>query len=182
MPELIEVLTPSLAKCPAFVVNNAVDYVAAVVPGGPQTMQNPGVNTKFIAGDSFRLLSIGITFPESFTFWKNPVLSDDAFGYLLIAPFGVVAHDLYYYPNLPGGMFYVPMENYETILDVYFDCRLAINSLHPGQTLLSEKYTLECLFGTSMLQVSMQGAPAAMNGKTFRLVPFIKIMHNFNLT
>jgi hypothetical protein len=181
MPEIIENLTLSLAKCPAFTVNNAVDFVTAVLPGGPQKLFNPGLNKNFLKGDSFRILSLGLVFPESFTLWKDPALSDEALAYLLVAPFGVTANELYFYPNLPGGFFYLPFENYETITDVFFDCRLAINSVNPVRTLLNENFYLQCFFGVTALQVSMQGVPAAMNAKVFQLVPFVKIVHNVNL-
>jgi hypothetical protein len=181
MSEIIDVLTPLLSKCISFTVNNAVDYVDAAYPGVPYTAKNAHGDTKFQPGDSFVLLSAGVILPEAFTFWKNPALTDEALPFFGIVPYGVTSTDQYYNPNIPGGSIYLPMENFECVFDVFFDCRAAYDIAHPLINLFSEKFTLSLAPFAAMDHISMQNVPAAMNGKVFRAVPFIKIMHNLPL-
>jgi hypothetical protein len=170
MPNIIDIICPALAKCPSFVANNAVDDVAATVPVAPHYAGNSAGKSIFSKGDSLQLLSIGYKLPEAFT----SLVVVSPLDSLSIVVYGVTSGFIYLYPNLALSTTFVPMEGYELVTDVFFDCALATGA---GPGLLKEDYKISVTLDT-FLYVSMLGAPAALNGKTFYIVPYLKVLHS----
>jgi hypothetical protein len=177
MPDIIDILAPGLADCQSFTVNSLVNYVACVNPATNSYGKNSVGNNIFQKGDSFTVLSGGLRISESFTLWTIP-LALHTLPNLGLIPWGVTSGLFYTIPNFASNNTYLPMENYECVFDSYFECALAVG-LGPG--LLKENFKLG-VFIPDALNISMQGVPAAMNGKVFYAVPFVKILHTLPLT
>jgi hypothetical protein len=181
MPEIIDVMTLNYADCQSFVGDNLSEYVNATVPGAGATYRarNAYAKNKFTKGDSIRVLSLGIILPELFTFRQVntiPLLQE-----ITIIPEGVTTGNSYNNPSFSAGQQFVPMENYEVVFDTFLSCRDSINSVDPTKTLLSENFYLR-IYHAYALKISMLNAPDAINGKTFFVVPFIKVLHSIPLT
>jgi len=181
MPEVIDIITQTQDKCPFFVVNNAVDFVTPTNPAVPNDkLYNASSKDVFQNGDSFSLLSAGIILPEAFTFWKDPAALALALPVISLFCFGATTGLGYTIDSLGKKQtFFIPMENYEIALDVFVDSRKQTQILAPTVT-LNENFSLKSALAN--VKISMQNIPAALNGKTFILVPFFKILHNFPLT
>jgi hypothetical protein len=179
MPELIETLFPAHADCPTFVVNTGAEAVAITQATLP-AMQGGGNKTVFDMRDNFIVLSYGITFPLSFQFYQKnsapfiPILrgdfiaiSDDAF------------LDNYFFNEFFRPRF--PMETYENAADVFLDIQNKPANAF-GRYLKTRNFKLHFgLLVPSETGVSMDSVPPTLNGKTFSIVPFLKILHNFPL-
>jgi hypothetical protein len=179
MPEIIDLIGPPLANCASFTVNNAVDSVVITLPVGNSFARNVFGSNVFVKGDSFRVLSMGFILPESFTFFKAGAAAP--FISISVLPFGKVTGQAYVYPGLASGFQFIPMENYELVMDLFFSCKNAINSVDPTKTLLSENFQLS-VAPAVVYNISMLGVPAALNAKVFYIVPFLKILHNLPMT
>jgi hypothetical protein len=177
MPEIIDIITPKLSDCYRFTASNLADYVVTTLVLNPKLYNSVG-NYKFKAGDSFRLLSCGVTFPESFTLWKDPALIDKALIQLKLVIKGLVGGNVFYNPNFSSGEIYLPSENFELVTDSFMNTKDAYDTVVPTTTLNDEAYELYGEFA-NLLNISMMGLPAAMDGKTFRIVPFFKLKHSF---
>jgi hypothetical protein len=178
MSEIIDILTPDILECPVFVVNNAVDYIAPSIPIAPPAtyrMKNTSGAAIFTKGDSYRILSAGIIFPESFSIFKRAANSY-ALPLLGLLTKGNPTNDVYYNPSFSGAEIFIPMENFELVLDVFCNCEETYKNGIRADNLLKENFVITAYFGN--IDVSMLGVPAALNGKTFYLVPFIKVLHN----
>lgn len=179
MPEIIDTVSLLPDLCQTFVVNNAVDYVT---PAAPVTigykLENQSAKNIFLKGDSFSILSCGIILPESFTFWKDPAAISTALPKLTLYMKGAVSLDSYQIDVLSENQgFYLPMENYEYTFDVFVDCHKQKKFGIVPPVYLNENFTLST--DNCAVLISMKGVPAALNGKTFLIVPFFKILHNF---
>lgn len=180
MPEIVDIMTIPMANAGSFVADTSgVDFVAGASQVGTFSFINKLGNKKFTKGDSLRLLSAGIVLPESFTISKQ--LLFEPLPFVIVSAVGAVSAALYYNPNFSGNYIYLPFENYEMVLDVFFSCRDAYQPGFPNLTLLLEDFYLK---GNtpSVLNISMFGVPAAMDGKTFYFHPFIKVLHTIPLT
>jgi hypothetical protein len=178
MPSIVDVMTLPIDQCPTFVPNNAVDAVVMTIPAGfTNRFANYSKNT-FTKGDSFQLLSAGIIMPECFTSWRallSPPLSS-----LSLKAVGVVSGADYTNPNFPLAQTFLPMENYETVFDTFYDCSASYRGGNPLLTLRLENFYI---VGNIIAQaVSMLGVPGAFNGKTMYMVPFIKVLHTIPLS
>jgi hypothetical protein len=100
---------------------------------------------------------------------------------ITIIPEGVVTGNSYHNPNFSAGQQFVPMENYEVVFDTFLSCKDSINAVDPTKTLLSENFYLR-LYHAYALKISMIGTPAAIDGLTFYVVPFVKVLHTIPLT
>lgn len=195
MAEIIDILSPNMDQCPYFTCNKAITFVDIVNPavpppeeGGKQLpiLYNSGNFAKFTKGDSFSILTAGFVIPEAFTLFRdendtthpNPILP------LLIE--SAVGTNLYVMDTLPRfigtesqSVLMLPMENYEHAIDVFVDVpnQLLFNG---GGAKLNEDFVLcggQIVFG----RISMAGIPDNFDGRKFIIVPFIKILHNFEL-
>jgi hypothetical protein len=177
MPEIIDVITPKLSDCYRFTANAAADYVITTLVLNPKLYNSIG-NYKFQAGDSFRLLSCGVTFPEQFTLWKDPALIDQSLIQLRMVIKGLVGGNVFYNPIFSSGEMYLPSENFELVIDSLMSTKDAYDTVVPTTTLNNEAYELYGEF-KNLLYISKTGLPVALDGKTFRIVPFFKLKHNF---
>lgn len=181
MPQIIDTLSIPLADCAKFTVNNALLSVPSVpAVGANHRGQNPALNNVFRAGDSLTVLSGGICLKEAFNFYDDPLLITDAFPALIIIPVGKTSGDPYNNPNFSNGEQYVPMENYEMAFSCFMDCLQTYDTIVPTKFLDSEDFYLT--IDHSAVNISMIGVPAAMNGLTFYIKPFLKIEHNYPLS
>jgi len=182
MPEIIDVLTEIPADCPGFVANNATDFVLSAYPGGATNiMKNADGHGTFAAGDNFTILAAGYILPESYTLWKNRAdLATDSIQAANFRLIGKVSGDLYTISGLgSAARLYYPLENYEHEFDIFISTPEQNNLSHPPAK-LTESFYLSCLLAP--MNISQRGQPAAFNGKTFVIVPFLKIAHNLPLT
>ena len=174
MSVYIDVLQPTLADCPTFTVNTAVDSVNLsaglndykILKIYTIALQDVGV---FQAGDNFNILSCGIIVQGDFqlTYLSGvnaytPVMSiissnAGAGGGTSIIGFGT------------NGVLKIPNLNYEVATGNYIN----IVSQRTGKFNL--KVSME------YVSINMIGLPAAFNGKIFKVIPFIKIQHNLAL-
>lgn len=176
MPEINDLIGPPHDKCSTFVVDTTgPDTVLTTTPAGNKIATNAFGESKFQAGDSFKLLSLGFIIQEAFTLFKGPGVTP--FMSMSIEPYGVTSGQLYVYPGFSSGLQFVCMENYEQVSDLFFPCRSAINAVDPTKNLLSELFQLS-IHLTNEYKISMLGVPAAYNGKTMYIVPFIKVSHS----
>jgi hypothetical protein len=177
MPEITDLIAPPLNKCSSFVVNasGAVDSVLTSTPAGNKIATNAFVESKFKAGDSFRLLSLGLVVQDAFTLFKDAAVTP--FPSMSIEPYGVTSAQLYIYPGFSSGLQFICMENYEQVSDLFFPCRNAYGAVDPTKTLLSEDFQLSIGL-TNEYKISMIGVPLAFDGKTMYIVPFVKVSHS----
>jgi hypothetical protein len=180
VPEIIDVMTLNSSDCQSFVGDSTSEYVNAAVPGGGATYRSRNAYNKntFTKGDSIRILSGGIVLPESFTF--RQINTQPLLQVITIFPEGVTTGNSYYNPNFSAGQQFIPNENYEVVFDTFLSCRETINQVDPTKTLLYEDFYLR-LYHPYALKISMLGTPAAIDGKTFYVSPFIKVLHNIPL-
>ena len=171
MPQIIDILTLAPADSPAFTADNTLFHTA--ISGIPPNtfFSNATGNTKMQAGDSFLILTAGIIFPEAFTLWKDPAAGIFDLPQIKLDLKGS-SGDIYKIPGLGYlDSFFVPMENYETSLDIFVNIDFV---KHLG-TPESFRFRFGGLLDT---EISTKLAPTVLNGKQFFLSPFIKIAHN----
>lgn len=184
MAELIDVMTPETSDCPAVVVNTAVNFVDIPInPGAVPFKSSDEFFYCFRRGDNIELLSYGFFIPERFIMYEpvsgnagveNPVLSMALYAFTDPPPPGVgVQIPLNQFGFL--GNVKIPFPNYETAIGIFVDTETAIG----------EKFWIEVNFpwnaGLNIPRLSMVGVPAALNGVTIHIIPFIKVLHNFPL-
>jgi|WetSurMetagenome_2_1015567.scaffolds.fasta_scaffold20458_7 hypothetical protein len=179
MSERISILTPVLTDCPAVVVNTAVNSVDIPDAAAPKTLRG-GIQTmfEFTNGDNIMLLSAGYFIPERFAIYEhggaglmvNPVMAVKFGAYRIVAGTRVTLNQ---FGN--NGVLKLPFPNYEMSLGAAIDTA----------SLIGENFSLEVDFpfgsGVDQVRLSMVGVPAAMNGITVHIVPFVKVLHNFEL-
>lgn len=179
MPEIIDLMAPPLNLCASFVANNLVESVAITIPAGDKIIYNAFGESRFSKGDSFRILSLGVHMGEAFSFRKSIAVTP--FIQLSLVPLGVPSGDTYAYPGFASGLQYAMMECYEQVSDIYFPCKDAYGVAHPANNLLLEDFRLT-LYPLNVYNVSMLSIPATYTGKTFYVVPFIKVLHTIAFT
>jgi hypothetical protein len=177
--EIIEVLTPQYDKCPSFdvVSDGSVTSVPVALSAGSCFLGifDDGFNTRFQERDNIRLLTMGIYLPEAFCFADTvrgntipPLIS------MIFTVYDYLGNYEGFLPNVGSaerqGTFQIVFPNYETGLDFYCDM-----ASYPGD-LPNNEYQINC-FMSSCPDISMIGVPAALNGKTIKIIPFIKIFH-----
>lgn len=179
MPEMLDIIAPSYANLDSFTVDTTVDTVSLVAGAGTPYAGNRAGGFIFNKGDSFRLISAGIIIPEAFTFYRD-VAQNTPLPILDMIPWGVTTGQPYYNPNWSGGAQYIPMENFECVFDNFFDCKQAINQIDPTKNLTFENFRIQLYFSIA-LKISMLGVPATLHGKSFKVTPFLKILHSIPL-
>jgi hypothetical protein len=182
MPEIVDVLSAPLGKGAQFIVNTAAASVdlTPVIIGTAQNMEAAGGVNRFRQGDNLIILSAGYFIPENF------VLSQyRAGGVNTSLPVLYLAGQSAPGPSIPlhcwgnSGAMMIPFPCYEIASGVFLDPES--NNLNAGIT-----FRIQSLFplinGGVYPQISMVNVPAALNGLTIQVTPFIKILHNFELT
>jgi hypothetical protein len=172
--EIIDTLVPITSKNAQFTVNLAAADKRVSVTSSPANgfLMNSSRRTKFRKNDNLILLAGGYYIPEGFTTTVKAATSD---AYPLFPEFQIVVKgETSGGGALPGlgelGSFIVPFENYEVSLNIFSD----INSMALGQN-----YKLEAFLFFNDIQISMVNVPTFLDGYTFHIYPFLKVLHNF---
>ena len=165
MSIIVDVLSTN-ANPQTVTVNTAALDVPVSAPGAFPVglLSNGGGESKFQPKDNFRILSCGIVLPYQFGCstnlpnvnfsWRD---STAAVGFLFVGS--------------TIGSLYLPMEDFETALDVY--------QLYPVGA--AGTYIQLVLTVNSITRVSMINAPASLNGLSLPVIGFAKIEHNLPL-
>jgi len=166
---------------PAFTVNTAATEVVFNVGANTTLLRTPAFapDEKYWLSpeDNFTILSYGIAFPWLFTMGSNPI------------SFQLVWEDEHaiqgIFSELGGGLFgerlYCPFENAEFPLDLFIKFPNLANN--PAPPTVGDRIKILAFTSTSNNgAISMIGAPAALNGQTYKVNPYIKIIHNLPLT
>ena len=178
MSLIIDILAPLNSGCMSFAVNNLVDSVDSVAAADPTKLQftNASGEKTLLKGDNFSILSMGFILSEAFTVWKAAAATPLPSIFLNMK--GVTSLNAYKIDALGvENIIHIPMENYETALDLFVDCSKQTQFGIIPITYLNENFTLNTDY--TLIKISMAGVPAALNGKTFPITPFIKIAHNY---
>lgn len=183
MPEIIDILTPNEPDCPEFTVNTAVAAVpiAQPVPGSFVVMYAGAGVSRFVRGDNFTLLSCGYFIPERFVLHNYMTSGTSSDSTPIIQLWGLplgAGIPIALFNVGTSGSIRLPMPNYEFAMGVYTDVE--------ANNFTAATFQLQCTFplvsGLDNPQISMIDAPAALNGVTFKIIPFIKVLHNTTLT
>ncbi len=175
--EIIDILSPNFDDCPNFTVNNAVNFVQVI---NIIEMEFKACNlaaSKFRRGDNFTILSCGFHIPERFVVYSYNDTGATNFSAPILQLSGTVGGGAI--PLLPfgnNGQLKLPLPNYEISLG----CTIETES----QGLIDPLgFSIKGYFPTIIdsLQISMVDVPAVLNGIKFSIVPFIKVLHNFQL-
>ena len=172
MAERIEVLMPILGSCPAFVVDTTGPNFVDVAPDVATVnfMAADNLTYLFRRGDNFTILSLGYFIPDNFiTYELNGF--DAVPSMRLYAHRNVTGDDVALFQFGMMGLIRSPFPNYEMAMGVSVDV----------ESFLGEAFSIRVLFGNPG-RISMINVPASLNGLTFHVVPFIKVLHNFPLT
>jgi hypothetical protein len=184
MSEIIDILTISPAWLPRFTVDKAEAGVPTFYPRpgegekADNSLKNAIGNSIFQNGDSFSLLTAGLVLPESFTQYKDVDALTQSCIKLIFFLTGASGKN--YTLDTLGQQAQIPLphENYETAFDIFINAKKQTQLLHP-EIVLNEEFFLQLIIDDIM--ISMAGIPAALDGKTLAIVPYIKILHNFQL-
>lgn len=169
--EIIDTLIATKVNAPYFTVNLAAanKRVAVVDGAAPCFMMNSSLKYYFQPGDNLLLLNVGYYIPESFTTTEKLVPTDPVFPFVHFVVADAADVDKGVLPGLGdlGGII-LPFENYEGAYNIFSD----INSLYNAG-----KYKLSVVMYFNSTQISMINVPADLDGKTFFIYPFIKVLH-----
>lgn len=184
MAEIVEILTSKGNGGQQFTVNTALPPAGqTIATHGSFECDNMEGKSLFQQGDNIAIISAGIIMPESFMFGNIGFGPAPLYAlpklrfYFYTEPAHVT-----YYPAMAGsvGDFYVPIENYEYVLNNYIDVtkgpfRDSVGGLH---TSIPGNFTIYLSIDPATVKVSMVNVPAVLNGQIMRITPFIKILHN----
>jgi hypothetical protein len=178
MSEIIDVMTLPLAQTPNVTIDTTgPDYVAATFPVGNGRLINFAGKQIFQAGDSFKLLALGIILPEATTLFKGPLWLP--LPYMSLQAEGAVSTEIYSNPNFSSGQLFLPSENMEFVLNTFYDCKDSFQMAFPTIYLTSERFYLIGAIGN--INVSMLGIPVSLNTKLLQIGMFYKILHTLPL-
>lgn len=172
MAEIIDTIIATKAETPYFTVNLAAanKRVSIANPGNPCFMMNSSLKYYFQPGDNLLLLNVGYYIPECFNTTHFIVPTDPVFPFVHFQVFNAAGFSMGVLPGLGdlGGII-LPFENYEGAYNIYSD----VNSLYNAG-----KYKLSCIMFTNATAISMINVPADLDGKTFFIYPFVKVLHS----
>lgn len=172
MAERIEVLMPILGTCPAFVVDTTGPLFVDVAPtvGPISFMAADNMTSVFRRGDNFTVLSLGYFIPDNFITYELAAF-DAVPNMRLYAHRQTTLDDVALFQFGMMGLIRSPFPNYEMAMGVSIDV----------EDFLGESFNLSVFFSNPG-RISMVNVPAVLNGLTFHVVPFLKVLHNFPLT
>jgi hypothetical protein len=172
MSEIIDTLIATKVNTPNFTVNLAAANKRVIVNDGaaPCFMMNSSLKYYFQPGDNLLLLNAGFYIPESFITTEKLVPTDPVFPFVHFTVYDAAGVNKGILPGLGdlGGII-LPFENYEGAYNIYSD----INSLYNAG-----KFKLSVIMFFNSTWISMINVPADLDGKTFYIYPFIKVLHS----
>lgn len=188
MAEIVDVLQTPFDSSAQFTVNLAVDYVplnqAAGV--GPFIFLAGTGQSIFPKGDNLIILSAGYVLPESFVMaaYDNtePIFGMISPAMTLLVEDAVTGNSTLCWQFGRDGVFRFPMNNYEIAIGTFVNPRTLSR---PGP--IENAFVLKTYFPTIPLlavdrpNISMMGVPAALDGKTFHVPVFLKVLHNLSI-
>lgn len=181
MAERISLMTPDMADCPGFTVNIGVNSVPVIPSVAPWVTLKDGGQAIFnwARGDSFMILSAGYIIPERFCIYQYQanVSHDFPCPVMTLSAYRPATADRIFLTQIGGNSYLrLPLPNYETCLGIWVDAEDTIGAA----------FRLEMIFPFDPLvtpfHISMVGVSGLVDGLTFKIVPFVKVMHNFALT
>lgn len=173
MAEIIDILNLKITESPNFVVNTAINSVSLNNCGTQFIFRNASNKRWFHQGDNIIILSVGFYLPESFVMAQRPAagLNRALFEFTLGSDDTSLAN--YRPADAFGGSgnIFIPFPNYEMSIGTYIDAELYLQA---------DDYVLIGTFGNNAnpIEISMINVPAALNGDTIYLTPWIKVLHN----
>lgn len=180
MPDRINILAPKVSEAGTFTVNTAALSVDLTCTLGVSSILYAEGGTgayRFQAGDNFIILSTGFFVPENFVLYGRPEagVTDLPFPdlQLWVHPDGGIAVPVHEFGF--EGRFHYPFANYEVSVNSYFDpthLTVPINGVY----YLEQQFPY--VVGVDPVQISMVNVPDDLNGLTFRVVPFLKVLHS----
>ena len=182
MAEIIDIMTPKFSECPTFTVNVAVNNVP-IVKTIPNTMTHyaGGGTSKFVRGDNFTILSVGIYIPDYFVTCDYESAGAGDFSSPVIFLCGLpqgAGVPIALFNVGANGLIRLPFSNYEMSLGVFTD--VEANNFNQPTFELQSQYPFTS--GLDDPTIAMNGIPPSLNGITYTVVPFIKVLHNTHLT
>jgi hypothetical protein len=173
MAEIVDILTTVFDHSPRFTVDIAETSVPVTLALNENLVSGSG-KYLFKAIDHIVLISAGIIMPENFVLTHE---HPEGGTHKSVLGFNAVPYEgepLYLQDIGFHGFVTIPMENYEFALNIF--CNL---SVYKAQ--INAAGYLSISVGASINNVSMVNVPAALDGKVFPIVPFIKILHTIPL-
>lgn len=182
MPEIIDILTPNEPDCPEFTVNTAVAAVpiAQPVPGSAVVLYAGSGVSRFVRGDNFTLLSCGYFIPERFVLHNYGTAGTSSDSTPIIQLWGLplgAGIPIALFNVGTNGAIRLPFPNYEFSFGVFTNTEQ--NNFTAATFQLETTFPL--ISGLDSPEVSMIDVPAALNGITFKVIPFVKVLHNTTL-
>lgn len=179
--ERIDILTPELNDCASFVVNTAVNSVVVTPPAlSDKIFYSGNDGYKFEKGDNLIILSAGYFIPERFVLfgYQNAGINKNCTPQLFLQLKGSGGGTQVIWQFGSDGRLNLPFPNYEFSIGTFVD------SIALGMTdaTFSIVGTLPFPGDVDRLLISMVDVPAALNGLTFQLIPFVKVLHTLELT
>ena len=183
MGEIIDLLTPKVDEGASFTVDTTVPAVDLDVtsPGLQVLYAGSGNSHRFARGDCFIVLSCGYFIPNGFAFHSYEEAGSQklAFPAMLLQGLrsitGPPGISIFSFGNL--GTMKIPFPNYEIAAGTFTDTE---------DNNLDEDFDLTIIFpytvGVDKPQISMTNVPATLHGTTFRVIPFVKVLHNIALS
>jgi hypothetical protein len=184
--ENIDILTPAPEDCPFFDVDTSAASVliqdaSVITPGSLGVVVRAGGYKYLFSKDNFTILSMGFILPEAFTMASVVPASGVLYSAFTMMLFlrNAADNSIFYIPQIGITGTQIPLENYEMPYGLYVD----VSSIALANTKFRLCYdTNQILSGKTKPAISMISVPAALNGTRQRVIPFIKIQHNFTMT
>lgn len=179
--ERIDILTPELNDCPSFVVNNAVNSVVVTPPLlADKIMYSGNDGYKFALGDNLIILSAGYFIPERFTVYgyQNAGAAKNCTPQLLLSIKESGGGTTIIWQFGSDGRMNLPFPNYEFAVGTFVDTT-ELGITDPTFSIIN---SFPFPSDVDRLLISMVDVPAALNGITFQIVPFVKVLHTLALT
>lgn len=171
MAEIVDVLIATRTNTPYFSVSLAAPNKRVSVTDGliPCFMMNSSLKFYFQPGDNLTLINAGYYIPESFITTEAVIPADPVFPFIYFKVYDSTATLKGVLPGLGdfGGII-MPFENYEGAYNIFSEVR----SLYS-----TGKYQIACAMTFNSTMISMINVPSDLDGKTFYIYPFIKVVH-----
>jgi len=160
----------------SFQANNAADYVDSLPLSS--YLENGAGRRTFQAGDYFILSSYGIMLPENFTFYGPfglPVM--EVYGWVIPALLGFTL-PVFQRPAVGfNPSLLITEENKEHPIEGFCDYNQF--KIDVSQAPVTTNFILQAPIG--VCHISMLNVPDDANLKVYRIVPFVKVIHNLPL-